>query len=75
MFHQAAGEQAALAETVGAVFVAQGLGLRAEVKGGELFALHHLEGVVVHVGVGAHVFDVVGLGKLAVELLGDAGGC
>ena len=70
MIDEAAGQQAALAEAVVAVFATQRVGFGAEVEGFQFLALHHLERVVIHVGVGADVFDVVGLGKLAVELLG-----
>jgi hypothetical protein len=70
MLNETAGKQAALAEAVVAIFGAQRVGFGAEIEGLQFLALHHLERIVIHVGVGADVFDVVGLGKLAVELLG-----
>jgi hypothetical protein len=61
MLDETAGEQAALAEAVVAIFVAQfASGFGGEVEGFQFLALHHLERIVIHVGVGADVFDVVG---------------
>ena len=48
----------------------------AQVEGLEFLALHHVHRVVIHVGVGAHVLDVVLLGEAGVELAWPwRGGC
>ena len=72
MLDETSGEKAALAEGIVAVAFAGHLVFATEVESPEIPALHDADGIVIHLGVGPHLLDVVALVELGVELTSEA---